>query len=95
LCPRTLTRLKKNGIATIEDLLEYTPDQLLVLRAFGKTSLNEVTSKLKSIGLFLNKPRTPERMEAHRLLELCSALVEVGFTREEAITLASGRSPRI
>jgi DNA-directed RNA polymerase subunit alpha len=45
--------MAKLGIQTVGDLINYTADQLLEVKNFGVTSLNEVRSKLAELGLKL------------------------------------------
>jgi len=52
---RAFSCLKKANINTIGDLIEYTPEDLLVLKNFGKRSLEEVQFRLNQIGLSLKK----------------------------------------
>jgi len=48
LSVRPYNCLKKAKINTIADLLDYSLDQLLTLKSFGKKSANEVVEKLKN-----------------------------------------------
>ena len=43
--------LKREGIDTIEKLLEYSEDELLDIRNFGQKSIHEVKDKIKELGL--------------------------------------------
>lgn len=43
--------LKREGIVTIEKLLEYSEDELLDIRNFGQKSIQEVKDKIKELGL--------------------------------------------
>lgn len=45
--------MAKLGIQTVGDLINYTADQLLEVKNFGVTSLNEVRAKLAELGLKL------------------------------------------
>jgi DNA-directed RNA polymerase subunit alpha len=45
--------MAKLGIQTVGDLINYTADQLLEVKNFGVTSLNEVREKLSELGLKL------------------------------------------
>lgn len=45
--------LVAENIATVRDLVSRTPDQLLEVRNFGETTLNEVKEKLAELGLRL------------------------------------------
>jgi DNA-directed RNA polymerase subunit alpha len=50
---RPYTCLKRAKINTIGDLLQYSPEELLLLKNFGKRSLEEVQLLLKQIGFKL------------------------------------------
>lgn len=50
---RTATCLKRLDIQTIGDLVQYHPKDLLKIRQFGHTSLQEVDNKLGEMGLDL------------------------------------------
>lgn len=50
---RSYTCLKRANIHTIENLLQYSSDELLLLKNFGKRSLEEVLKILQQIGLQL------------------------------------------
>lgn len=45
--------LESERIATVRELVQRTPDQLLEVRNFGENTLNEVREKLEQIGLHL------------------------------------------
>ncbi|MBL8870590.1 MAG: DNA-directed RNA polymerase subunit alpha [Planctomycetaceae bacterium] len=45
--------LESEGIRTLRDLVQRTEDQLLEVRNFGETTLNEVREKLANLGLHL------------------------------------------
>jgi DNA-directed RNA polymerase subunit alpha len=45
--------LESEGIRTIRELVQRTEDQLLEIRNFGDTTLNEVRDKLSTLGLHL------------------------------------------
>jgi len=47
--------LKREGIDTIEKLLEYSEDELLDIRNFGQKSIQEVKDKIKELGLSFKK----------------------------------------
>ncbi len=53
LTQRAENCLEREGIGTIGELLQYTPDRLLAITNFGKNSLDEVIEKLDAIGLAL------------------------------------------
>lgn len=50
---RTINALSKGGIATVEDLLDREKEDLLALRGFGETALDEVNEVLKGRGMTL------------------------------------------
>ncbi len=45
--------MSRLGLATIGELLNRTPDELLGIRNFGVTSLNEIRQKLAEMGVSL------------------------------------------
>ena len=45
--------LESEAIHTVRDLVQKTEDQLLEVRNFGDTTLNEVREKLQELGLYL------------------------------------------
>ena len=45
--------LESENIQTVRDLVHATEDQLLEVRNFGETTLNEVQEKLAELGLRL------------------------------------------
>jgi DNA-directed RNA polymerase alpha subunit len=51
---RPYTCLKRANINTVGDLLQYSADELLLLKNFGKRSLEEVEKNLAQMGLSLN-----------------------------------------
>ena len=53
LSVRATNCLESENIATIRDLVGRTEDQLLEVRNFGETTLNEVREKLTELGLRL------------------------------------------
>jgi DNA-directed RNA polymerase subunit alpha len=61
LSVRATNCLESENILTVRDLVTKNEDQLLELRNFGETTLNEVREKLTSIGLRLGMrvPTTP------------------------------------
>ena len=50
---RPYTCLKRSNINTIQELINYSKEELLVLKNFGKKSLREVEQSLIQIGLQL------------------------------------------
>jgi DNA-directed RNA polymerase subunit alpha len=53
LSVRASNCLESENIGTVRDLISRTEDQLLEVRNFGETTLNEVTQKLSDLGLRL------------------------------------------
>ncbi len=51
LSVRSYNCLKRAGIATVEDLANKTEAEMMKVRNLGKKSLDEVTNKLRSLGL--------------------------------------------
>jgi DNA-directed RNA polymerase subunit alpha len=53
LSVRAMNCLESEAINTVRDLVQKTGDQLLEVRNFGETTLNEVNEKLQELGLYL------------------------------------------
>ncbi len=53
LSVRASNCLESENINTVRDLVTYTEDQLLEVRNFGETTLNEVNARLRDLGLHL------------------------------------------
>ncbi len=51
LSVRAYNCLKREGVDTVEKLLEYTEDELLDIRNFGQKSIQEVKDKIKELEL--------------------------------------------
>ena len=51
LSVRSFNCLKRAGISTVEDLTNKTENEMMKVRNLGKKSLEEVTEKLRSLGL--------------------------------------------
>lgn len=51
LSVRAYNCLKREGINSVEKLLEYSEDELLDIRNFGQKSIQEVKDKIKELGL--------------------------------------------
>ena len=51
LSVRSFNCLKRAGIATVEDLTNKTEAEMMKVRNLGKKSLDEVTAKLRNLGL--------------------------------------------
>jgi DNA-directed RNA polymerase subunit alpha len=63
LSVRALNCLRREGVATIGQLVQKTEEEMLAMRAFGRGSLQEVQSRLAALGLSLAKgpaAQTPE-----------------------------------
>lgn len=59
---RTYNCLKRQGIETMEELRNYSEEELMNIRNFGQKSLDEVKDKLKEYNLEL-RPAAPEPEE--------------------------------
>ena len=59
LSVRASNCLESENINTVRDLVQRTEDQLLEVRNFGETTLNEVREKLTELGLRLGMRVTP------------------------------------
>ena len=78
LSVRATNCLESENIHTVRDLVRRTEDQLLEVRNFGETTLNEVQEKLTELGLRLGMrfPPRPEcsqpvgKRDFHRLRKL-------------------------
>ncbi len=55
LSVRSFNCLKRASINTVEDLINYTEEEMMRVRNMGKKSLEEVINKLESMGLSLRK----------------------------------------
>ncbi|GAG85520.1 unnamed protein product, partial [marine sediment metagenome] len=51
LSVRAYNCLKREGIDSVEKLLEYSEGELLDIRNFGQKSIQEVKDKIKDLGL--------------------------------------------
>ena len=54
LSVRSYNCLKRAGINTVEELINKTPEDMMIVRNLGRKSLDEVLAKLKELGLSLN-----------------------------------------
>ena len=54
LSVRAFNCLKRAGVNTVGDLINKSPDEMMKVRNLGKKSLEEVISKLESLGFNLN-----------------------------------------
>lgn len=54
LSVRAFNCLKRAGVNTVGDLISKSPDEMMKVRNLGKKSLEEVISKLESLGFNLN-----------------------------------------
>jgi DNA-directed RNA polymerase subunit alpha len=52
---RSYNCLKREGVATVGDLVQKTEEDLLEIRNFGQKSIDEVKAKLEEMGLGLRK----------------------------------------
>ena len=55
LTVRSYNCLKREGVATVGDLVQKTEEDLLEIRNFGQKSIDEVKAKLEEMGLGLRK----------------------------------------
>jgi DNA-directed RNA polymerase subunit alpha len=55
LSVRAYNCLKREGVDTVDKLLEYTEDELLDIRNFGQKSIQEVKDKIKELELSFKK----------------------------------------
>jgi DNA-directed RNA polymerase subunit alpha len=55
LTVRSYNCLKREGVATVGDLVQKTEEDLLEIRNFGQKSIDEVKAKLEDLGLSLRK----------------------------------------
>ena len=55
LTVRSYNCLKREGVATVGDLVQKSEDDLLEIRNFGQKSIDEVKAKLEDMGLGLRK----------------------------------------
>jgi DNA-directed RNA polymerase subunit alpha len=62
LSVRAMNCLESENIHTVRDLVQKTEDQLLEVRNFGDTTLNEVKDKLHELGLYLGMRVPPASM---------------------------------
>lgn len=62
--PRTFHCLKCAGIGTVYDLTQLVEDELYRVERLGKKGSEEVSQKLRGLGLFL---RAPEKEKAHAM----------------------------
>lgn len=53
LTNRAYNSLKRNGVSTVEDLIQNTEEEMIKMRKFGRKSLKEVEYKLSELGLSL------------------------------------------
>lgn len=55
LSVRSYNCLKRAGINTVQELINKTPEDMMKVRNLGRKSLDEVSAKLKELGLSLNQ----------------------------------------
>ena len=55
LSVRSFNCLKRAGVNSVNDLINKSPEEMMKVRNLGKKSLEEVVSKLRSLGLDFNK----------------------------------------
>ncbi len=56
LTVRSYNCLKREGVASVGELIQKSEDDLLEIRNFGQKSIDEVKAKLEEMGLGLSKP---------------------------------------
>ena len=61
LSVRAYNCLKREGVDTVEKLLDYTENELLDIRNFGQKSIQEVKDKIKELGLSFKKNNDREK----------------------------------
>ena len=69
LSVRTLSCLRRGGIATVGELIDKEGKELLALRNFGKKSKGEIDERLASMGLALKNPLEKEAEESEEAEE--------------------------
>jgi DNA-directed RNA polymerase alpha subunit len=71
---RTRNALINANIHTLDDLVKWSMEELLLIPNFGRKSLNEVTDILHGVNLRLRRPRREfspwEHLAAQKLREL-------------------------
>src|SRR5207302_1321121 len=86
LSVRSLNCLKREGVHTIADLLNYSLEDLMDIRNFGEKSVIEVKDKIESMGLSLkdggNAPRTGDRPGGY------TRIMKLGPRRGDATPMA-------
>jgi DNA-directed RNA polymerase subunit alpha len=55
LTVRSYNCLKREGVATVGDLVQKSEEDLLEIRNFGQKSIDEVKAKLEELGLGLRE----------------------------------------
>jgi hypothetical protein len=78
------------GIETIEQLIALTPDELMALRNFGQTSLDDIVKRLEAHGFELSRssqPRLPAIYASHSVVVVESVAPE--RSAERATLLAA------
>ena len=77
LSVRASNCLESEGIQTVGDLVSRSEDEMLKLKNFGRTSLNEVKKKLQAMDLFAELRQFSLRRAA--LLDLGIQLLDLCF----------------
>ncbi|HDK27754.1 MAG TPA: DNA-directed RNA polymerase subunit alpha [Candidatus Atribacteria bacterium] len=57
---RSYNCLKKSGINTLRDLINYSPEEVMKIKNLGKKSLNEINEKLNKFGFILGGKKRQE-----------------------------------
>jgi DNA-directed RNA polymerase alpha subunit len=61
---RTMNALEDEGIHTVQDLLNCTPEALRSIPCFGPKTLEEVYRKLEGVGFYRRPDRQVESLES-------------------------------
>jgi DNA-directed RNA polymerase subunit alpha len=64
---RTYNCLKRQGIETLDELRNYTAEELMNIRNFGQKSFDEVLDKLKDYGFEIRSSSTPADNENYEV----------------------------
>jgi hypothetical protein len=92
LSSRVTTVLQREQIDV--DFLVYKSDEILLrIRGFGRTALREVRNRLDELGLKPGPMKSAETFYAEKLMTQYMALLDVGFTSDQAIALLGGSFP--
>lgn len=76
LSTRTHNGLVRAGIQNLQELVSYEAHELLAIRGFGTTSLEEVRAQMNAHGLCLLGERVPPKEELEQLSEQQSRFIQ-------------------